>query len=73
MTDFRQDELQVIQRTDGSLTILKGGLYLCEIMNSTRFNQLLAGRFFNYDLGLSSTTLRSIADLMDNCENRRKT
>lgn len=67
MTDFSKEELQVIQRTDGQLTILRGGLYLCEVINPPQFNQLLASRF-NHNIGLTSGTLRAIADLMDRCE-----
>ena len=70
MTDFSKEELQVIQRTDGQLTILRGGLYLCAIVNCQHFNQLLAGRF-NCDVGLGSTTLRAIADFMDKLEEEK--
>jgi hypothetical protein len=66
MTDVKDKEIQVIP-FDGGLTVLKGGLYICTISYSAKFDEISANRF-PQDTGLKSSTLRKIADIIDSIE-----
>lgn len=66
MTDVRDKDISIIP-FDGGLTILKGGLYICTIIDSYNFGKILAGNF-NNGIGLQSSTLREIADIIDALE-----
>ena len=69
MTDVRDKDINVIQ-FDGGLTVLKGGLYICTITYSAKFNSILASRF-PQDTGLTPSTLREIADIIDTIEEQQ--
>ena len=49
MTDFRGDDLEYIQAKD-RITVLKGWMYICEIMYQKKFDEILCGNF-NKDTG----------------------
>lgn len=69
MSDFREDELQVIE-AKGHATILKGGLYICEIIKSKDYKAILAVNF-NPHVMLSGNTLIELGFLVNkfNSEN----
>jgi len=63
MTDFREDELEYVQGKD-RITVLKGGVYICEIINSGKFNAILCGNF-NKDTGYCGKTLIDIGKFVN--------
>ena len=63
MTDVKDKDISIIP-FDGGLTILKGGLYICTIINSSKFGKILAGHF-SHGTGLTPSTLREIVDIID--------
>ena len=69
MTDVRDKDISIIP-FDGGLTILKGGLYICTIINSSNFGKILAGHFI-HGTGLTPSTLREIADIIDTIEKQQ--
>lgn len=63
MTDFRDDALEYITGKD-RITVLKGGVYLCEIMNVPKFDEILLGNL-NRDTGLSGDTLIELGEFVN--------
>lgn len=63
MTDFRDDKLEYVQGKD-RITVLKGGVYLCEIMNVEKFNEILLGNL-NRDTGLTGDTLIELGEFVN--------
>lgn len=73
MSDFREDELQVIE-AKGSATILKGGLFVCEFIKSKDYKAIFAINF-NPHVLLSGRTLIELGFLVNkfNSENYEHT
>lgn len=72
MADLRDDELTYIKSDDNTrLTVLKGGVYICEIKNSGEFKEVLAG-YFNKNVGLSGNTLITLGEFVNKLEEQRK-
>ena len=69
MADYREDGFQIIE-AKGIATILKGGLYICEIVKSKDFKAILAMNF-NPHVMLSGNTLIELGFLVNkfNSEN----
>ena len=63
MTDFKGDALEYITAKD-RITVLKGGVYLCEIMNVPKFNEFLLGNL-NRDTGLTGNTLIELGEFVN--------
>lgn len=63
MTDFRDDKLEYVHGKD-RITVLKGGVYLCEIMNVEKFNEILLGNL-NRDTGLTGDTLIELGEFVN--------
>ena len=69
MTDYRDDELEYIE-AKGKITVLKGGAYICEIMNSKEFGEVLCG-YFHPVTGLRGDTLIELGKFVNELENIR--
>ena len=63
MADYREDGFQIIE-AKGIATILKGGLYICEIVKSKDFQAILAMNF-NPHVMLSGNTLIELGFLVN--------
>ena len=70
MTDYRNYELKYIQ-AKGRVTVLKGGAYICEIMNSKEFGEVLCGHFHPVT-GLRGDTLIELGKFINEIELIRK-
>ena len=70
MMDVRDKDISLFQ-FDGGITVLKGGLYICTITYSAKFNAILASRF-PQDTGLTPSTLREITDIIDTIEDQQE-
>lgn len=70
MTDHRNDQLEFIQAR-GRITVLKGGLYICEIMNSKELGEVLCG-YFHPLTGLRGDTLIELGKFVNELEKIRK-
>lgn len=70
MTDYRNDELEFVQ-AKGRVTVLKGGAYICEIMNSKEFGEVLCG-YFHPATGLRGDTLIELGQFVNELEKIRK-
>lgn len=70
MTDHRNDQLEFIQAR-GRITVLKGGAYICEIMNSKEFGEVLCG-YFHPVTGLRGDTLIELGQFVKLLENESK-
>lgn len=66
--DLRDLNIDVVC-AKSSITLFKEGTYLCTIMYSGNFEANLAG-YFNERVGLTSDTLRVIADILDSVEGK---
>ena len=64
MSDMRDDEFSYIEAKD-RITVLKGGVYICEIINSSKFKGILAGNFAP-NTGLKGDTLIALGEFMNN-------
>lgn len=64
INDMRRDKLN-IELNNNKITISKSGTYLCVIINSSEFKEVLAG-FFNNDTGFTGNTLIEIGEFV--CE-----
>ena len=69
MTDYRDDELEYIE-AKRKITVLKGGAYICEIMNSKEFGEVLCG-YFHPVTGLRGDTLIELGKFVNELENIR--
>lgn len=63
MADYTEDSFSFIPSKD-HITVIKGGLYICEIRKSSRFNKVLAGNF-NTTVGLSGDTLIALGEFIN--------
>lgn len=70
MTDYRNDELEFIQAKD-KITVLKGGSYICEIINSKEFGEVLCG-YFHPVTGFRGDTLIELGRFVNELEKIRK-
>lgn len=66
MYDFRGTEIQCV-RAGSKITVLKGGSYICEIVNSKEFKEVLAGNFHQFT-GLTGDTLIKLGELVKEFE-----
>ncbi len=67
MTDFREDNIEYVQGKD-RITVLKGGVFLCEIMYVKQFDEFLMGNL-NRETGLTSKTLLELSEYLNRLNN----
>jgi len=70
MADYRNDKLEFIQAS-GKITVLKGGTYICDIINSKEFGEVLCG-YFHPVTGLSGDTLIEFGEFVNELNKIRK-
>ena len=70
MADYRNDKLEYIEAKD-KITVLKGGLFICEIANSKEFKEVLCGNFHPFT-GLKGDTLIALGEFVNKLESARK-
>ena len=70
INDLRDDELSY-EINNNKIIVSKSGNYLCEIINSAIFKEVLAG-FFNNDTGFTGNTLIEIGEFVCELERQNK-